>query len=38
MIPLAENTTPPTTMPTTSPISIDLAANIETTSLAAKYA
>jgi hypothetical protein len=38
MIPLAENTTPPTTMPTTSPISIELAANLNSDSLAAKYA
>jgi hypothetical protein len=38
MIPLAENTTPPTTMPTTSPISIELARNINATSLAAEYA
>jgi hypothetical protein len=38
MIPLAENTTPPTTMPTTSPISIELAANVDATSLAAEYA
>jgi hypothetical protein len=38
MIPLAENTTPPNTMPTTSPISIELAANIDATSLAAEYA
>jgi hypothetical protein len=38
MIPLAENTTPPTTMPTTSPISIKLAANVDTTSSTAKYA
>jgi anti-sigma-K factor RskA len=38
MIPLAENTTTPTTMPTTSPISIKLAANIDATSSAAKYA
>jgi hypothetical protein len=38
MIPLAEITTPPTSMPTTSPISIKLAANVDTTSSAAKYA
>jgi hypothetical protein len=38
MIPLAENTTPPTTMPTNSPISIELAASVEATSLAAEYA
>jgi hypothetical protein len=38
MIPLAEITTLPTSMPTTSPISIKLAANIDTTSLATKYA
>jgi hypothetical protein len=38
MIPLAENTTHPTTMPPTSPNSIELAANINTTFLAAKYA
>jgi hypothetical protein len=37
MIPLAENTTPPTTMPTTSPISIELATNIDATSSAAEY-
>jgi hypothetical protein len=38
MIPLAENTTPPITMPTTSPSSIELATNIDATSLATKYA
>jgi hypothetical protein len=38
MIPLAENTTPPTATPTTSPISIELAANVDATSLAAEYA
>jgi hypothetical protein len=38
MIPLAENTTPPTTMPTTSPNSIKLAANADATSSAAEYA
>jgi hypothetical protein len=38
MIPLAEITTPPTSMPTTSPISIQLATNVDATSLAAKYA
>ncbi len=38
MIPLAENTTPPTTLPNTSPISIEFAANADTTSSAAKYA
>jgi hypothetical protein len=38
MIPLAEITTPPTSMPTTSPISIKLAANVNATFLAAKYA
>jgi hypothetical protein len=38
MIPLAEITTPPTTMPTTSPISIELTANVDATSVAAKYA
>jgi hypothetical protein len=36
MIPLAENTTPPTTMPTTSPNPIKLAMNID--SLASEYA
>jgi hypothetical protein len=38
MIPLAENTIPPTTMPTTSPNSIKLAANIGASSSAAEYA
>jgi hypothetical protein len=38
MIPLAENTTPLTTMPTTSPISIELATNVNATFLAAEYA
>ncbi len=38
MIPLTEITTPPTSMPTTSPISIELAANIDATSLTAEYA
>jgi hypothetical protein len=38
MIPLAEFTTPPNSMPTTSPIPIELAANINATSLAATYA
>ncbi len=38
MIPLAEITTPPTSMPTTSSISIELAANVDATSLAAEYA
>jgi hypothetical protein len=38
MISLTNITTPPTLMPTTSPISIELAANVNATSLAAKYA
>jgi hypothetical protein len=38
MIPLAENTAPPTTMPATSLNSIKLAANVDTTFLAAEYA
>jgi hypothetical protein len=38
MIPLTEITTPPTPMPATSPITIKLAANVDITSLATKYA
>ncbi len=38
MIPLTEITTPPTSMPTTSPISIELAPNVDATSLVTKYA
>jgi hypothetical protein len=38
MIPLAENSTPSTTMPTISPISIELAANVNATASAAEYA
>jgi hypothetical protein len=38
MIPLAEITTPPTSMPTTSPLLIKLAVNVDATFLAAKYA
>jgi hypothetical protein len=38
MIPLTDITTPPTSMPTTSQISIKLAANVDTISLATKYA
>jgi hypothetical protein len=38
MIPLTEITTPPTSMSITSPISIELAANVNATSLATKYA